>query len=521
MIGIEFRFPAGRYHATPWQRHVNEADVEWPPSPWRVLRALIAVWFRKVEGNAGTFTQAELQALVSALCSEPPLYHLPPVVHANSRHYMPVRKDERALVYDGFLSIDPGEKLTMIWPTLHLAEDLKELLVRLLQQLGYLGRAESWVEAKLVDSADAPMNTFPLSSRPSLETETDASEKEFVHVLVPMPSARYASWRGDQIPRSSPGKRATESLSEDIFGALSIDTNNLEAAGRIQPPGAEWLVYERPSLSETPTRLSELRKSVLTAHAARFAVVSKPRPSMLDALDITEVLHVALLDLCGDSAPTVVSGREDDGTVSAHNHRHLFLLPEDADGDGYIDHITVYSAEEIPADIMRILPGISWLATPRWWSGPQRQWSLYFEGYFDLNPAVAGSATLPALLGHATVWVSRTPYLHPWHVKRNGKFGAADQIRRELRLRGFPEPCRVEPVEDLVSDGRRYQSYQFRRTRRFKRQTPPDLHGGFWEVEFRESVRGPIALGTNCHFGLGLFVPKAYARSAETLVQDS
>ena len=51
MLAIRFLFPAGRYHATPWGRHVNEADVEWPPSPWRLLRALIATWHRKLDPN--------------------------------------------------------------------------------------------------------------------------------------------------------------------------------------------------------------------------------------------------------------------------------------------------------------------------------------------------------------------------------------------------------------------------------------------------------------------------------------
>ncbi len=35
---IKLTFPAGRYHATPWGRHVNEGVAEWPPSPWRLLR---------------------------------------------------------------------------------------------------------------------------------------------------------------------------------------------------------------------------------------------------------------------------------------------------------------------------------------------------------------------------------------------------------------------------------------------------------------------------------------------------
>ena len=39
---LTFTFPGKRYHATPWGAPVNEAQVEWPPSPWRVCRALLA-----------------------------------------------------------------------------------------------------------------------------------------------------------------------------------------------------------------------------------------------------------------------------------------------------------------------------------------------------------------------------------------------------------------------------------------------------------------------------------------------
>ena len=44
---IKLRFPGGRYHATPWGRHVNEGAVEWPPSPYRLVRALYDAWKRK------------------------------------------------------------------------------------------------------------------------------------------------------------------------------------------------------------------------------------------------------------------------------------------------------------------------------------------------------------------------------------------------------------------------------------------------------------------------------------------
>ena len=49
-LSIAVAFPAGRFHATPWGHHVNEGLPEWPPSPWRLLRALIATWKRKLNG---------------------------------------------------------------------------------------------------------------------------------------------------------------------------------------------------------------------------------------------------------------------------------------------------------------------------------------------------------------------------------------------------------------------------------------------------------------------------------------
>src|SRR5438552_4001703 len=47
MLVIELMFPAGRYHATAWGRHVNEGVPEWPPSPYRLIRALYDARKRK------------------------------------------------------------------------------------------------------------------------------------------------------------------------------------------------------------------------------------------------------------------------------------------------------------------------------------------------------------------------------------------------------------------------------------------------------------------------------------------
>ena len=72
MTVLELHFPAGRYHATPWGRHVNEGAVEWPPSPWRIVRALIATWYLKAREIPAT----TVRSLVNTL-SLPPGFHLP------------------------------------------------------------------------------------------------------------------------------------------------------------------------------------------------------------------------------------------------------------------------------------------------------------------------------------------------------------------------------------------------------------------------------------------------------------
>ena len=70
MPTLSIRFPAGRYHATPWGHHVNEGLIEWPPSPWRLLRALLSVGYTSGlwDGNGPA---AEAKTLIGrASCRE-------------------------------------------------------------------------------------------------------------------------------------------------------------------------------------------------------------------------------------------------------------------------------------------------------------------------------------------------------------------------------------------------------------------------------------------------------------------
>src|SRR5437588_12870512 len=102
-ITLSLTFPAGRYHATPWGRHVNEGVPEWPLSPWRLLRALVATWRRKRPDLGEASVRRVLEQLLS-----PPHFRLPPARVAHTRHYMPWEKKgqaDRTLVFDTFVAV--------------------------------------------------------------------------------------------------------------------------------------------------------------------------------------------------------------------------------------------------------------------------------------------------------------------------------------------------------------------------------------------------------------------------------
>ena len=164
MTVLELRFPAGRYHATPWGRHVNEGAVEWPPSPWRILRALIATWYLKARSE---IAEATVHALADAL-SEPPVFRLPRATTAHTRHYMPYNEgktEKTTKIFDTFVQLPEGASVLVAWEVVLPLEQVIALQT-LAGRLGYFGRAESVVEARLLEGVTAiEPNATPLTER--------------------------------------------------------------------------------------------------------------------------------------------------------------------------------------------------------------------------------------------------------------------------------------------------------------------------------------------------------------------
>ena len=538
MFGLAFRFPAGRYHATPWGRNVNEADVVWPPEPWRILRALVACYWRK--GDRERWSEDDLAGLIDALAEDLPVFCLPKgAIHAHTRHYMPTRKGKKTLVFDAFLHLPKGAEVVAMWRGTTLESDLLDLARDLASGMGYLGRAESWTECRVVtEAADEPncgpaARGFSGDSLRVLVSRSPASyqgerrrlidqEAERIRASSKKPLSERALQ--NQINRSFRASASVDTLPPRLVDALSVDTADLQNRKWDQPPAACEVIYAR-SPDASPGVVSRSVGRVRTNHTmsdlptiARFLVAGRPRPRIEDAVKIGEVMRAAVMAKFGREtdketgkrvllAPWQISGRGGGNRpIRDPTHPHAFWLPEDADEDGWIDHLTVFISGGIDAAIQSRLDRVTriWL-TP---GGSRRQrgeaskideWRLALEG-FGHPEDFAGSSRLFAA---SRRWRSVTPFLAAGHLKKAGYPG---ELLRLLKRRGIDtEGVKIRERAKIMVGGTPRRALNFHRFRSRGREPQPDSSGALLEIEFPKQFQGPLAVGYGSHFGLGMF----------------
>ena len=528
MICLRFTFPHGRYHATPWGRHVNEGAVAWPPEPYRILRALIATWHRKADRETHPYEQ--LSELVDRLSEADPVFQLPEAVHAHTRHYMPQKRgsSDTKLVLDAFLRIEARDALTAAWD-IELGDGPFALFDHLASQMHYLGRAESIVIAEAhreTPGAFAP-NAAPrgLGVRPSGLDPID--------LLAPIRATAWAK-EGQNLlmlntdkPKSQSRKAFEKTIPEPLVEALSVDTGDIQAAKWNAPPAGRLVLYDRPPLSPTPRRTARRpRAEPARPTVARFVLAGKPRPHVFETIRIAETMRLAAMSKWGwaetggkkaPKAPAIISGRDDCGKpLRDEEHSHAFWLPEDADRDGLIDHVIVFAKAGFDRTVQGRLDCLRslWIehgAPDEEGERGRKEWRLALEGFGTREDFESDSA----LLKSSTVWESATPYLRPWHGPR-GFEETETQIRRELskRLLRDGRAVRIEPILNaagqpcyipVASDKPPEPVVKFHRVRARRGLDQPDAFGASLRLSFDEPIAGPLALGFGAHFGLGLF----------------
>ena len=534
MTVLELRFPAGRYHATPWGRHVNEGAVEWPPSPWRIVRALIATWHLKARRDE-EISECTVRALADALLSQLPVFRLPRAATAHTRHYMPYnegKNEKTTKVFDTFVQTAVCDAVLVAWDVALPPQGLAALKT-LADRLGYLGRAESLVEARVLEGVEViKPNAVPLA-----DDRPIPDKNELVRLLTPMTPEDYKTWRNDLLSATSPpanlktsGKKTAgvSIVPDDLFAALHADTGELQAAGWNLPPGASYMNYISQEDAFAPPTKPRRRHGNELPTVARYAVVSSVAPSIKQAVSVANRVHDGLCKWSdqGRGRASVFTGLDGDGKPRTdHAHAHIFCEANEA--HEFITHITVWAAMGLNEGACLALRRLN---------------KVWGHGGHDIRLVLHGIG-LPedfkdsALFREARVWRSLTPFVSTRHAKtfRDGRpkldasgwqvGSSAHDLLRLLALHPDGTSATIKQCDErqrpFQFGNRRLSSLQFQTIRHDGGGDRGSSSGSAFIITFPEPVSGPIALGYGSHFGLGLFVPVASSGALHLGESDS
>ena len=484
---IRLEFLTGRFHATPWGRNVNEGVVEWPPSPFRLARALID----KARRRHTDWDDERVARAIEPLAGTP-RFVLPPASASHVRFFMSSNDRnpaKRQKIFDAFVVLSREDAVLLAFDPDAPKDDgqMSDLAV-LLGELNYLGRSESWIRAELVDTPDdLEVNCVPAGGP---WAHSDPGER--VSVAGLRPPASY----GELAIHPSDG-RGKKQRSLSWIEAVSMPTDMLLKQGWSQHPGLLTLDYVRPSgCLETKVRAST-QPVVEPFRFARFSLSSKVLPLVEDTVPFAERVRRKLMGIHkriqgGDpeQVSPLFSGK-DDQSGPARGHRHAFIVPLDEDGDGRLDHLEIWSSQPLKKSELHTLgslnsvwqtnrrPDVEFLLTTLLPERPQRR---------------------------SKTWVSATPFVTARHHRKGrGEFldWLASDLARELEIHGLPSPSEVQwiPATPGVPSPVRWAAF----VRSRKGAHPASGYGAM--IRFEEDVEGPFAVGSLCHYGLGVFVP--------------
>lgn len=468
---LSVTFPMGRYHATRWDGGANTSDVEWPPSPWRILRALIAVWHTRWPD----LPAAEFDAVLERL-GAPSAYWTPEVSPGSTRHYMPDVAHSTATtgntdqVLDAFLAVPPAQQLLIRWDC-DLTLEERSVLGKLTELMPYLGRSESVCEASLVERDRTPNATW-------WRLGESGPDVERVELLSP----------------DGPNRR-------DLLEATTVQTRR---ARRLIPLGSRRVTYGRSCPEPAmPVAIDEARIECL-----RFELSSQVPVRARNAVLAADAMHgliTGALSRAGyDVARVVGSDGNGGGRQSDHDHVHIVAISR--------SHSPVLAHDTIGALLV-------WMPSPMSDSvaGAIANAAFTLDTREDLSDGMATQRLLaagagrvdhiaPDLVGPSRSWISAMPYLPVRHRKKNqsDEDFLGQDIEFECRYRGLTAPGHIDRIQGRDVAG---QIAQFRRYRS-NEHLVHQRRGVYLRLHFAEAVNGPLLLGQLSHFGFGLFIPE-------------
>ena len=500
-------FPLGRFHANPWRAFpFEDPHGEWPPSPWRLLRAILARSYQ-LERERDIQCQAWRDSLVRSFSTSTVAWYLPPFSWRGPglRQYQlaifgfdpPNWKQKRVnaektyrptLVQDHFWvvgSLKASTDAGIVWWIVEgeaWSKDQLDWLDACLERMTYFGRAEAITEIQRVKKLpkDADVNC----------------------VLEQMPSS-------GSVPILVPTADAT------LEQVQAVTDDPSSVANSTVPLGARWLYAKRPVRppAKLPCSNPRMRKPTRLVQFAIGTRVSPPRKSIVV---LTQRFRGRVIRqfLAGSwqqasvtqrEAARLLTGKEADGSsLRDHQHPHARFGILFDDETGKATRLLVWRDQPFSDDEQRAILNAAeqelQLAFAK--AGARDPWTVRLVPLDSHVPPPYGFGEQPY-----SRWKTAAPYVPPRYVyNRRGRVKAGEspeeQLRLELARQGYDTTDLMISIDD--------QATQWTRVHRPRRDrddpTNTERRGYQVSLTFDTPVRGPISLGHSSHFGLGLFV---------------
>jgi CRISPR-associated protein Csb2 len=508
-LTISIRFLTGRAHLHHWHAHHSDGKVDWPPSPWRLLRALVAVAGTGLTSLPEPLDEtlpdtpddalpvSRLAAVLAAL-SAPPRIWLPRTSGGHTRQFLPMKdKASGSAVFDSFATVSKDTPIVFEWPEIDIPRDEPCFidLQLLLRRLTYFGRAESWCEASALlgmpldviegeshwcctphQPGEKPPGREHVDFTIERKLSVGSALREQVTAFLPKLDFKiFESKTSRTGKKTEKWAKPTPAKLEDFNSTLHNETEGLLLLrcllrssgddikdGLERPVGSQWLHYAVPlAIYQVPTSRvprTQAPKSQSPVTLMRFALntvtANRPvLPSIKDTLLVADKFrsaalawHGLLYDRTDTPRPRNLRGREDDDSIARSDHDHAYFWPTDEDGDGFIDHLTVVCRSGLLDGEVAALRRL--LRLKQRGGRPDLLVTPVFEGSIE--------GFVPWNKKTATTFVSATPWFPNVHITQG-----ANRSGRRLKLakvirQSLAEACIAEipaAIHQIIATG--------------------------------------------------------------------
>jgi CRISPR-associated protein Csb2 len=484
IIAIELLL--NQYQANDWHHAHCEGLIDWPPAPWRILRAIVA---GSHNVDLPSKHRETLKGLLHKMAQVEPEYYLPQaayIQHRSPRPQMkpgkpPVKEPGKTLYAAGLLLDEQDSTIYVQYP-LELSET-EDLVLRLIfNGLTYLGRREAAAKWKLADQMP----------------ESNAIPKPEGTKIVAVPDSNLDA--------------------EQLWEVLNLSAADVFAKNKQAVfPGVKQTAYQiKVSKPESPKTDDQQSDPV---YSVKLEVIADHGVPLNYAHQLCYNLHCSLVKHCSDynladEDQVVLTGQYKKGEP-CQEHSHTFIQPIPDSQNRYIERLQLLSTEGYSSDALATISGIQYVRVGQQWVNLQLS---------DFSPNLGEyhqhwTTVTPMFLTRFPKTLRGKPrYFSGTQFQKDGPEHQALKYLRfldHLGLSGKPTFQATSTGLGMYLDGElaveaqpyetweKFWKWQLARTNGKK----VGRVGYQITLSFANAVQAPIGLGYACHYGLGTLLP--------------